>query len=124
MYNCPQRWSNGGACYVNIGQAPNAVYKGYKRGLYPIFDAALHAGQFEGRKIRLGAYGDPAAVPFDVLNTLVSYGIGHTGYNSPSKAQEISIDVTFRLSWRRQIRQKRTGITGTGCKDIPCSIRR
>lgn len=83
--NCPQRWSNGGACYVNIGQAPNAVYKGYKRGLYPIFDAALHAGRFEGRKIRLGAYGDPAAIPFDVLNTLVSYGIGHTGYTHQAK---------------------------------------
>ena len=83
--NCPQRWSNGGACYVNIGQAPNAVYKGYKRGLYPIFDAALHARQFEGRKIRLGAYGDPGAVPFDVLNTLVSYGIGHTGYTHQAK---------------------------------------
>lgn len=91
--NCPQRWSNGGACYVNIGQAPNAVYKSYKRGLYPIFDATLHARQLEGRRIRLGAYGDPAAVPFDVLKSFVGYGIGHTGYTH--QARHMNFDKRF-----------------------------
>tara|TARA_R110001592_G_C13019565_1_gene737427 strand:+ start:138 stop:893 length:756 start_codon:yes stop_codon:yes gene_type:complete len=91
--NCPQRWSNGGACYVNIGQAPNAVYKSYKRGLYPKFNAGEHATHFAGRKVRLGAYGDPAAVPFNVLAGLVSYGIGHTGYTH--QAQHKSFDKRY-----------------------------
>ena len=60
----------GGACYVNIGQAPNAVYKGYKRGIYPVFSFDDHAQYFSHRKIRLGAYGDPAAVPFGVMRSI------------------------------------------------------
>lgn len=91
--NCPQRWSNGGACYVNIGQAPNSVYKAYKRGLYPTFNADEHETQFLGRKIRLGAYGDPAAVPYEFLEHLVSYGLGHTGYTH--QAAHKNFDVRF-----------------------------
>lgn len=78
--NCPHRHFNKGACYVNIGQAPNAVYKGYKRGIYPAFDIDQHAGHFAGRMIRLGAYGDPAAIPFSVASSIALLGSGHTGY--------------------------------------------
>jgi hypothetical protein len=75
--DCPQRWHLGGACYVNIGQAPGAVYRAYKRGAYPLGDPATVG---EGRKVRLGAYGDPAAVPATVWRALVSRALGHTGY--------------------------------------------
>jgi len=78
--SCPHRHYNKGACYVNIGQAPNAVYKGYVKGIYPAFDASLHGGHFSHRKIRLGAYGDPAAVPFEEMAKIAYLGIGHTGY--------------------------------------------
>ena len=78
--NCPQRWSVGGACYVNIGQAPQAVYKGLERGIYPDYDATQHSKYFTGRMLRLGAYGDPAAVPIDVVRPLLSIVKGHTGY--------------------------------------------
>jgi hypothetical protein len=33
-----------------------------------------------GRHVRLGAYGDPAAVPAAVWRALVSHASGHTGY--------------------------------------------
>ncbi len=75
--NCPHRNST---CYVNVGQAPNAIYKAFKRGLYPVFNLEEHASAFTGRMVRLGAYGDPAAAPFDVMSTIALLGKGHTGY--------------------------------------------
>jgi hypothetical protein len=78
--NCHHRQSLGGACYVNIGQAPAAVFKAYQRGLYPVYDASKHDALFKGRKIRLGAYGDPAAMPFEIAQHFVSLADGHTGY--------------------------------------------
>lgn len=83
--NCPHKQSIGGACYVNIGQAPTAVYKAYKRGRYPAFDANTHSDYLKGRKVRLGAYGDPAAVPFEVLEEITQLTIGHTGYTHQAK---------------------------------------
>ena len=78
--NCSLRHSLGGACYVNIGQAPNAIYKAYKRGNYARFDSAIHGELFAKRKVRLGAYGDPAAVPFEIFEEIVNLSRGHTGY--------------------------------------------
>lgn len=83
--NCPHRHYKGttgksGACYVNIGQAPGAVYRGLERGIYPDFNFDDHAQYFTGRKIRLGAYGDPAAVPFGILKAITDISLGHTGY--------------------------------------------
>jgi len=78
--NCPHKQSIGGACYVNIGQAPLAVYRAYKRGRYLPFDATVHGAKLASRMLRLGAYGDPAAVPFDILNDVTKLVKGHTGY--------------------------------------------
>ena len=47
-------------CYVNIGQAPQSVWRGFHRGIYP--KGTLQ--QTEGRAVRMGAYGDPVAVPW------------------------------------------------------------
>ena len=78
--HCVHRHYHKGACYVNIGQAPNGVFRAYKRGVYPFFDSEKHSAYITGRKIRLGAYGDPAAAPYDVLSDFVELGVGHTGY--------------------------------------------
>jgi len=72
--------TGGGACYVNLSHAPRAAFDGYKRGIYPEFNYDDHARYFEGRRIRLGAYGDPAAVPFGVMQSIADLGSGHTGY--------------------------------------------
>jgi hypothetical protein len=69
-----------GTCYVNLVQAPLAVWRAYKRGAYPAFDAARHASRFAGRLLRLGAYGDPAAVPLAVWDAVVPLVDGRTGY--------------------------------------------
>lgn len=75
--SCPHRQ---GTCYVTVWQAPSRVYDAYKAGSYPLFDPDIHAELFMGRKIRLGAYGDPAAAPFEVMQGVADLGIGHTGY--------------------------------------------
>lgn len=78
--NCPQRHYTGGACYVMTHQAPLSVYRSYKRGLYPTYNADEHANTLQGRALRLGAYGDVAAVPFEVFAPLVALASVHTGY--------------------------------------------
>jgi len=69
------------SCYVNVGQAPNSVWKSYKRGIYSTDHTEDDlAAILKGRKIRWGAYGDPAIINPKVVRTLNSYAKGHTGY--------------------------------------------
>ena len=52
-------------CYVNVGQAPQQIFKTWRAGRYPVADAESLAELLGGDyTLRLGAYGDPAAVPF------------------------------------------------------------
>jgi hypothetical protein len=77
--NCKLRQSMGGACYVNIGQAPLQIYRSYKRGIYrklSIEDFDI----FKGTKMRFGAYGDGAALPLDIMVTLKSMVDNNTSY--------------------------------------------
>lgn len=83
--NCPHRHAVGGACYVNIGQAPQGIYKAYKRGSYPHFNIAEHGHLLSGRKIRFGAYGDPAAAPYEIWDMLAQLSAGFTGYTHQVK---------------------------------------
>lgn len=82
--DCKHRPSNGGACYVTLAHGPLAVHKGLQRGIYPVAtmsrvdDHLMTLG--EGRMVRLGTYGDPAAVPAWVWQALVSRAAGRTGY--------------------------------------------
>lgn len=87
--DCKHRRGLGGSCYVNLGQGPRAVMDGVMRGIYydgagdPYpEDAALWGAMIasRGRKIRLGTYGDPAAVPAYVWEKLTFQASGHTGY--------------------------------------------
>ena len=83
--NCVQRHFNDEPCYVNLGQAPLAVWKAYKAGKYLHFNSVEHSQYLAGRMVRLGAYGDPAAVPYEVFKSFVSFAIGHTGYTHQIK---------------------------------------
>lgn len=78
----------GRTCYVNVGQGPLGVWKAYKRNRYPDIVApgqrASYTGELAavgaGRIVRLGTYGDPAAVPAEVWFALTSRATGRTGY--------------------------------------------
>lgn len=77
---CPHRRGLGGACYVNLGQGPRSVADGVVRGIYP-FKPSAAADASKGRMVRLGTYGDPAAVPAYVWDNLIVQAQGHTGYS-------------------------------------------
>jgi len=56
----------GRSCYVTTFQAPRNVWTQCRDGKYATVSLAETAAIFAGKKVRLGAYGDPAAIPFDV----------------------------------------------------------
>lgn len=66
-------------CYVRVDHAPRNIFLAYKRGVYDRFRPE-HIELFRGRGLRLGAYGDPAAVPISVWLPLISVSKMHTGY--------------------------------------------
>ena len=67
-------------CYVNLGHGPTAVFSGLARGIYPSVNPAL-LSKLRGRMLRLGTYGDPAAIPQSAWEPLLNACIsGHTGY--------------------------------------------
>lgn len=76
--------ANGRSCYVNIGQGPNQIYKAYKAGKYPQSTLEDLPSIGEGQNIRLGAYGDPLAIPSHILRALLSKSKGHTSYTHAS----------------------------------------
>jgi hypothetical protein len=76
--DCKHRPALGGACYVDVSRAPSGVWKAYRRGRYPHAEAISSIGR--GRMVRLGAYGDPMAVPARVWQLLIAGAAGHTGY--------------------------------------------
>ena len=72
-------------CYVNLGQGPTIVYKSFIRGVYPM--ASDHTSIVElgkNRVVRLGTYGDPAAVPSHIWDELLSECISHLAYSHQS----------------------------------------
>lgn len=67
------------SCYVLVFQGPLNVYKTYHKGRYP--DARKYgADLLAGLNVRLGTYGDPAAIPFFVWESLLSKAGRCTGY--------------------------------------------
>jgi hypothetical protein len=66
-------WAQDRTCYVNLLFAPNGVFKAYKRGAYDTaqgHDAI--AAIAKGKGCRLGSYGDPAACPSYIWESLTS----------------------------------------------------
>jgi hypothetical protein len=78
--DCKHRPANGGACYVTLIHGPSSVHRGLTRGIYPVADDDTLAQLGAGRMVRLGTYGDPAAVPYRVWNGLLKGSVGRTGY--------------------------------------------
>lgn len=96
--DCPHRWATGGACYVNIGQAPQAVFKAWARGSY---DSPKHRDRvavgLRTLPVRCGAYGDPAAVPAAVWLEILARGCGRwTGYTHRWQDPRVNSDPDYR----------------------------
>ena len=70
--------AKGRTCYVILGQGVLVTWKAYKRGVYQPQNPA-DIGR--GRMVRVGTYGDPAAVPSEVWDALLSEAAGWTAYS-------------------------------------------
>lgn len=98
---CPHRARQSGgsdACYVNVGQAPLSTWRAYKRdGTREAKKARsqdsvpFDVNAFAGRKVRIGSYGDPGAVPVAVWQAIVAVAGGVTGYTHAWK----TVDPAF-----------------------------
>ena len=78
--NCMHRKFLKGSCYINEGQAPQMVWKAYQAGKYEPYVPSFHAYLFSGRYLRMGSYGDPAVIPFEIWQKILPLVMGHTGY--------------------------------------------
>jgi len=66
-------------CYVNLCHGPIKIYLAYQDGRYKEYETgdSIH---FRGKYMRIGSYGDPAAVPYDVWHYYTTMLEGFTGY--------------------------------------------
>lgn len=85
--NCPYRPQELGdgalkkhsrKCYVNT-MSFNAVYKKYANNGYETADLDSLAQLLTGKKVRLGAYGDPSLIPIEILDKIL-VNCESTGY--------------------------------------------
>lgn len=76
------------SCYVTVFQAPLSVYRTAVAGKYPRLSLEESAALLAGLNVRLGAYGDPAAVPFDVWDSVLAQSARGTGYTHQWKAAD------------------------------------
>jgi hypothetical protein len=90
--DCKHRRGTGGACYVNLGQGARAVAAAIVAGNYPA-DILAAQSAAAGRMVRLGTYGDPAAVPANVWNTLLAKAQGRTGYTHQWQSGKAGADI-------------------------------
>jgi hypothetical protein len=84
--DCPHRGTIvdgknvGRSCYVTLFQAPRNVWDSYKRGIYPQVTPDEASALVADMRVRLGAYGDPAAVPLWVWRAFLGRTNARTGY--------------------------------------------
>lgn len=73
------------ACYVEYFRAPEHIWQsatgnGRGRGLVDRMTPEAFAERVRGMHVRIGAYGDPAAVPIDVWRPMLATAAGWTAY--------------------------------------------
>lgn len=64
-------------CYVNLGHGPNQIFKAFHNDKYIKLD---DNSIFENAIVRIGAYGDPAAIPIHVWDKIAVYAENILGY--------------------------------------------
>lgn len=69
-------------CYVRAYKVPRVVYRALQAGRYERADSLEAAANWlRGHDVRLGSYGDPAAVPAAVWIRILRYARPATGYS-------------------------------------------
>jgi len=80
--DCVHRGADGQTrtCYVDVGKSVMSVFGAWARGSYPLVSPTVGARMLSGRAVRMGAYGDPAAIPARHWRALLKFAAGRTGY--------------------------------------------
>lgn len=74
---CPWQFCNGGGCYVHVWEAPLSIWRARHHARPWNWEQIRMAmARRKVKVLRLGAYGDPAAVPVKVLRRLVTMARG------------------------------------------------
>jgi hypothetical protein len=79
-----------GSCYVTSYHGPSPIWNAHKRGTYPTMkiDDMIF---FKDRVVRLGSYGDPAAIPVYVWESICSVSKKFMGYTHQWKTCDPAI---------------------------------
>lgn len=64
-----KRRNVGRSCYVTLMHGPRVVYNALQRGSYPDVPLTKARQLLAGKRVRVGAYGDPGAAPVEVWET-------------------------------------------------------
>lgn len=120
----------GRSCYVTLIHGPRNVWQSYQRGVYPAATAAEVAEIVAGKMIRLGTYGDPAAAPLALWETLLAKAEGWTGYTHQWRTAErgwnrlvmASADTQMdaKEAWLRGYRTFRVGSEPMAGREVNC----
>ena len=111
--DCPFRSVAAGGnagCYAGRGMSAmgtGSAWKSWNRGNAAEFDLS----KFVGQPVRFGAYGDPAAVPFEVWEPILAVASGVTGYThqwrtADPRFAEFCMASTESVEGRRDARQR------------------
>jgi hypothetical protein len=120
--NCPHMGTpndntKGGAtkrsCYVTLAHAPLGKYKAFKRGMYPTVSGHKAIAELgRDQTVRLGTFGDPAAVPQYIWDSLISDAAGHTAYThgsiNPSPSTIMTSADTKEAAFKAWSKDERT----------------
>lgn len=67
------------ACYLNLCHGPINVFHAFIDGSYKDYEPG-DIEHFKGRNIRIGSYGDPSFVPYEVWENICNVSKGWSGY--------------------------------------------
>ncbi len=107
-------------CYVIVWRDPLSVWKAFKNNRYTaIGEPALLRQLGQDKKIRVGSYGDPAAVPFTIWESLISQAKLYNAYSHQSGIQTADFhpeaymysadsEAEARDAWAKGVRTFRT----------------
>jgi len=80
--------NKGRRCYVNVSHAPRGIWEAFHNGSYrkpTESELKIWLNMFP---LRLGAYGEPAALPTRLINRLAKASTGWTGYTHAWKKRK------------------------------------
>ncbi|MGH0000117.1 hypothetical protein ACQU0X_08555 [Pseudovibrio ascidiaceicola] len=102
------------SCYVTLAHSPLTKYKCFKRGGYAAIEGHAALAAFgKGEMVRIGTYGDGAAVPSYIWESLCSEAKGWTAYTHQSGMESAASDPKlYMTSVESEVQAKEAWLKG------------